>query len=165
MPRPKTKDELLAAMAREYTALLEEIADLDADSLIRPGACEAWSVKDILGHLDVWHEMFLTWERAGVAGETVEMPAPGYTWKDTPALNEAIYQRIKDDEYSQVVDRLADSHRRVRGVIEGYDAADLEAKKRFKWTGSTSVLSYAVSATSSHYDWACKLIRKYKKTL
>ena len=30
----------------------------------------------------------------------------------------------------------------------------------YHWTATTSLGSYLVSATSSHYDWALKLIRK-----
>ena len=37
---------------------------------------------------------------------------------------------------------------------------ELFTKKKYHWTGSTSLGSYLVSATSSHYDWALKLIRK-----
>ena len=37
-------------------------------------------------------------------------------------------------------------------------------KKKYKWTGSTSLGAYLVSATSSHYDWAYKLIKKCLKT-
>lgn len=165
MPRPTSKAELLDAMSREYSALMSAIEDVDPVDREIPGACAIWSVKDLLGHLDAWHEMFLLWEAAGAEGKTIEMPAPGYTWKDTPALNEEIYLRIKDDAYREVVTRLAGSYARVRRLIDGYSDSDLSTKRRFKWTGSTSVLSYAVSATSSHYDWAHKLIRKLKKTL
>ncbi len=152
-------------MSREYAALLREIDDIDRDDRLRPGACEVWSVKDILGHLDAWHAMFLLWEGAGSAGETIAMPAPGYTWKDTPALNQEIYMRVTDDSYEAVVARLADSYRRVRSVVERYHDDDLFTKRRYPWTGSTSVGSYAVSATSSHYEWARKLVHKFKKTL
>ncbi|MGO3678157.1 MAG: ClbS/DfsB family four-helix bundle protein, partial [Microbacteriaceae bacterium] len=31
----------------------------------------------------------------------------------------------------------------------------------FPWTGTTSLGSYCVSATSSHYDWAIKKIRAH----
>lgn len=165
MSRPTNRTELLGAMSREYAALLSEIDDIDRDDRLRPGACEVWSVKDILGHLEAWHAMFLLWEGAGSAGETIAMPAQGYTWKDTPALNKAIYLRVKDDGYETVVARLADSYRRVRSVVETYHDDDLFTKRRYKWTGSTSVGSYAVSATSSHYDWARKLVRKFKKSL
>jgi hypothetical protein len=64
-----------------------------------------------------------------------------------------------------VCTRLHHSYDQVRAVIESYDDDDLFTKRRYKWTGSTSVGSYAVSATSSHYDWARQLIRKFKKRL
>lgn len=165
MPRPSSKTALLEAMSREYEALNSEINALQEQQRLTPGACEHWSVKDIQGHLDAWHEMFLIWERSGAAGESIEMPAPGYSWKETPALNDEIYQRIKDDSYETIVARLSRSHTAVRDVLESYSDEDLFTKKRFKWTGSTSVGSYAVSATSSHYDWARKLVRKFKKGL
>ena len=165
MARPTNKGELLEAMAREYELLLTEIEAVDPGNREVPGACEEWSIKDILGHLYAWHEMFLQWEAAGAAGETIEMPAPGYTWKDTPALNEAIYQRMKDVSYEDNATNLAASHAKVSDVVSSYTDEDLSTKRRYKWTGSTSVLSYAVSATSSHYDWARNLIRKFKKTL
>ena len=92
MPRPTSRAELLEAMSRECALLMSEINDLDPGSREIAGACEAWSVKDILAHLDAWHEMFLLWESAGVAGESIEMPAPGFTWKDTPGLNEQIFE-------------------------------------------------------------------------
>ena len=152
-------------MAREYERLNSEAATIGEHERLIPGACDHWSVKDILGHLDGWHEMFLHWEQAGAAGEIVEMPAPGYTWKETPALNDEIYQRIKGDSYDAVTTRLDDSYRRVRRVLEDYTDSDLSTKRRYRWTGSTSVLSYAVSATSSHYDWARKLISRFQKKL
>lgn len=165
MPRPSNKAELLEAIDREYAALQAEIAEIDSADLVKAGACEDWSVKDLLAHLDAWHELFLEWERAGAAGESIDMPASGYTWKETPELNHEIYRRHKNDDFTAVVERLTRSHARIRRVIDSYNSEDLFTKKRFRWTGSTSVGSYAVSATSSHYDWARKLIRKYKKNL
>lgn len=164
MARPKDKSQLLSQMEQSFSALTAEVDELPLESRIAPGACEAWSVKDLLAHLDAWHEMFLVWEETGAAGDKPDMPAPGFTWKDTPALNEAIFRRTRDDSYSDVVARLGDSYQRVRRILGGYDPEDLATKRRFAWTGSTSVLSYAVSATSSHYEWARKLIRAHSKS-
>ena len=164
MGRPTTKDELLCAAHDEFAHLWAAVAAVPEPDRERPGACEAWSVKDLLAHLDAWHEMFLVWEAAGSAGDKPDMPAPGFTWKDTPALNEAIYRRTRDDSYGDVVARLGKSYQRVRRILGGYDPEDLATKQRFEWTGTTSVLSYAVSATSSHYEWARKLIRVYSKS-
>lgn len=144
-----------------YEALWSEVDQCVERELA--GACEHWSVKDLLAHLDAWHELLLGWEKIGAKGEKPEMPVPGLSWKDTPILNDQIWQRTRDDSWDDVKKRLDRSYRAVRTVVASYEADDLFAKRRFVWTGSTSVGSYAVSATSSHYDWARKLIRRFNK--
>lgn len=162
MPRPTTRRDLLDRMDTEFASLLDEVSAVDHDRLTEPGACEHWSVKDLLAHLDAWHELFLGWEEMGRAGSTPEMPAPGFTWKETPALNAAIYLATKDDSFDNVRLRVLRSYDHVRATIESY-GDDLFEKGRYRWTGSTSVGSYAVSATSSHYEWARKLVRRFNR--
>jgi hypothetical protein len=60
---------------------------------------------------------------------------------------------------------LKDSHQKMMAIISGHSDEELFTKKRYKWTGSTSLGSYAVSASSSHYQWAIDLIRKWVKYL
>jgi hypothetical protein len=162
MPRPSSLSELLTRLDSEFDALLGEVDRIDVAGLLAPGACGEWSVKDLLAHLDAWHDLFLTWEDAGRAGRAVSIPAPGFTWKQTPALNDVLWRRHRDDSLGEVLARLRASHARVRDVVAAYDEPDLFAKRRYPWTGSTSVGSYAVSATTSHYDWARKLIRRVR---
>ncbi len=164
MGRPKTKSELLLAAHEEFDRLWSTSELIDENDVERPGVCEAWSLKDVLAHLDAWHEMLLEWEAAGSRGEKAPMPASGFSWAETPELNEVIYQRHRADDWNDVVERLRDSHARVLERIEAYDEDDLFTKKRYGWTGSTSVASYAISATSSHYRWASNLIKKAAKT-
>jgi hypothetical protein len=164
MGRPTNKHELLAAAAGEFGWLWDAVALVGIEERERPGACEAWSVKDLLAHLDGWHEMVLAWEAVGSAGGTPEMPAPGLTWAETPALNQQLFERSEHDRWDEVVERVRASHEKVMAVIESYSDEDLFTKKRFPWTGSTSVGSYLVSASASHYAWASKLIRKWAKT-
>lgn len=163
MSRPTTRDELLERIDTDYQAMWAVVDLLPIDAREQPGACEQWSVKDLLAHLDAWHELLLGWESDGRAGARPPMPAPGLTWKQTPELNEAIWQRTRADSWDDVVARLDASHRRVRDVVAAYSDDDLFAKKRFAWTGSTSVGSYAVSATTSHYDWVRKQLRAFAR--
>jgi hypothetical protein len=124
------------------------------------GVCGSWSVKDILAHLDAWDRMWLRWEQAGAQGQPTPMPAEGFTWTQTPALNERIHADTSGAQWDEVCDRLRDSHSRIMSRLSGYSDEDLFAKKRYRWTGTTSVGSYAVSATSSHYAWASDLVRR-----
>ncbi len=164
MSRPTTRDELLERLDSEFDRLMALVDSLEPDQRRMPGACEDWSVTDLLAHLDAWHEMLLTWEREGAEGGSPAMPAPGYTWAQLPALNQAIWERTHEDPTDEVVARLRDSHARIRAVIERYRDEDLFTKRRFAWTGTTSVGSYAVSATTSHYDWARGHIRRFRRT-
>ncbi len=91
------------------------------------------------------------------------MPAPGFSWADTPALNARFHQERADDPWDEVVESLRSSHQSVIAVVASYDDEDLFTKRRFSWTGTTSVGSYAVSATASHYAWASKHIRSWSK--
>ncbi len=163
MARPTNKTELLTAAEVEFSKLWKAIEGVAEEDRERPGACEAWSVKDLLAHLDAWHEMYMGWEVAGSAGEVVEMPAPGYAWGETPALNEAIFERAQHDSWKDVENRVQASHQKVLDVINSYKSDDLFTKKLYPWTGSTSVGSYTISASASHYAWASKLIRKWAK--
>ncbi|MGB7981925.1 MAG: ClbS/DfsB family four-helix bundle protein [Candidatus Nanopelagicales bacterium] len=164
MGRPTTKDELLDAARAEFARLWAAVAMVPQADRERPGACEGWSVKDLLAHLDAWHELLLGWQAAGAAGQRPEIPGPGYTWAMTPALNATIQARCAQDPWADVADRLRASHARVLEVIDSCAPEDLFAKKRYAWTGTTSVGSYAVSATSSHYAWAGKLIRTWARS-
>ncbi len=48
-------------------------------------------------------------------------------------------------------------------LIEKHSDVELFEKKRYKWTGTTSLGAYLISSTSSHYDWAIKLIKRSMK--
>ncbi len=164
MPRPTNKPELLDAAEREFDRLWDAVNRVPENARARAGACESWSVKDLLAHLEAWHEMALEWECIGSTGAKPDIPGHGFTWAETPALNQMLYERAAEDDWNDVEQRLRASHARVLQVIESYDE-DLFTKKRYPWTGSTSVGAYFVSATSSHYAWASKLIRKWAKSL
>ena len=163
MSRPTTRAELLDRAEREFERLFEVVDEVPASRLETPGACESWSVKDLLAHLNAWHRLLIGWEADGASGGTPDMPASGYSWKETPALNEHLHGLAAADAWDDVVANLRESHDQVVDVIASYSDEDLFTKRRFAWTGSTSVGSYAVSATSSHYAWASKLIRAWAR--
>ena len=165
MPRPKTKGELLEASREEFKKLLSLIEPLSETTIQKPGACEQWSIKDILAHLYAWHNLYMTWYSEGMADKKPHMPALGYTWKNTPALNESIYQKYKDASLNQILENFKESHSKVLEIINSHTDQELFTKKRYAWTSSTSLGSYTVSCTSSHYDWANKLIKKFVKNL
>ena len=161
MARPKTKKELLDLSKQNYDKLFDIILVMDKDEQNRdfpPGTMNR-NIKDVLMHLHHWHLMFLDWYKTGMSDQKPEMPAKGFTWKTTPELNKCIWEKYRKTSLVRAKDCLKSSFKQVRKIIESHSDEELFEKKRYKWTGSTSLGAYLVSATSSHYDWALKLIK------
>lgn len=95
-----------------------------------------------------------------MAGTKPTMPEEGYTWKTIPELNRKIWEEYSNTSLNKIRQSLDKSNDEVTKLIRKHSDEELFEKKRYLWTGSTSLSAYLISATSSHYDWALKLIRK-----
>ena len=167
MPRPKNKTELQSLSKQNYERLMTFIDRFSQEEQVRefPEGTMNRNIRDVLAHLHHWHLMLLEWYAVGMQGRKPEMPAKGYTWKTTPALNKWIWEKYNTEPLATVKEVLNESFTLLQNVIDQHSNEELFEKKRYKWTGSTSLGSYLVSATSSHYDWAYKLIKKAFKGL
>ncbi|MEM6628738.1 MAG: ClbS/DfsB family four-helix bundle protein [Bacteroidota bacterium] len=162
MPKPKTKAELLIASQQNMERLLTFIQALPPNERKQefPLGTLNRNIRDVLAHLHHWHLLMMNWYETGERGEKPEIPAPGYTWRTTPELNKEIQQKYIDVPLEKVQILLGESHQALQTLMGEHSEEELFEKKRYKWTGSTSLGAYLISATSSHYDWAYKLIRK-----
>lgn len=165
MPRPKTKQELLDLSQTNYSSLLELIdsyPQAERTNEFVKGTMNR-NMRDVLAHLHHWHLLFLNWYEIGMKNENPDMPSKGYTWKETSSLNRKIFQEYQKNDLKKVRQLLDQSYKKVRSIINNHTEEELFEKKRYQWTGSTSLGAYLVSCTSSHYDWAIKLIKKGMK--
>ena len=166
MPRPKTKRTLEQQSQKNFQRLMEFIQGFSEEERQRefPEGTMNRNIRDVLGHLHHWHLLFLKWYEVGMKGEKPAMPAEGYTWKMNSQLNHWIWEQYRKISLVEVISKLRNSHQQMQGYISVHTEEELFEKKRYKWTGSTSLAAYLISATSSHYDWAYKLIKKAKKS-
>lgn len=118
------------------------------------------NARDLVMHLHAWQKMLLEWYEANMAGHEVGFLPEGFTWKTTPELNKEFWQSYQDVPLEAAVGMLEDSHERVMAIVEKHTDEELFTKGHYKWTGTTSLGQYIVSATSSHYEWAAKLLKK-----
>jgi len=165
MARPKNKADLLNLSKKNFELLLEFIESLSKEEQNTdfPKGTMNRNIRDVLMHLHHWHLMMFDWYAVGMKGEKPDMPAIGYTWKTTPELNRWIWEKYQDTLLEDAKKDFKSSYHKVRSLIEKHSNEELFEKKRYKWTGTTSLGAYLVSATSSHYDWALKLIKKAKR--
>jgi len=163
MGRRLRKKDLLEEIQFERTALDETLALLTPRQMTLPGVTRGgWSVKDVLAHLAHWQKMNLEWYAAGQRGETPAVPAPGFTWRDLPRLNAAIYRKHHRRSLQAVVQDYRVHHERVIALIETLSDTDLVVPGRVAWTGPSWTLSdYLRANTAAHYRWARVRIRRW----
>jgi hypothetical protein len=162
VPRPTNRQQLIAAATKNYTELMELTKSLPDDLVDGPFGFEDRdrNVRDVFVHLSSWQDMMLTWYIDGMAGEKPAIPAPGYTWRTSPALSALIWRDAQQVPLARSVIDLIASHKRMMTLIEGHTDEELFTKRYYPWTGNTSLGSYLVSSTASHYDWAITKILK-----
>ncbi len=177
MARPKTKQDLLEASAQNFGKLWNLIDSLsdkeftkEFDFSNNPKLTEAhWSrdrnMRDILVHLYEWHRLLINWVNKNQSGEKAAFLPEPYTFKNIAEMNLGFWEKHQKTSYKKSIEMLKESHDAVMKIIDKFTDEELFTNKYFSWTGTTSLGSYCVSATSSHYDWAIKKIKKHKSNL
>jgi hypothetical protein len=165
MAVPTTKNALLRQTRDNYQKLNDLIDHLSEEEKRAefPSGTMNRNIRDVLAHLYHWQLMFLNWYTTGMKGATPDMPAKGYSWKDTKALNQKIWKDYRNHDLKDIRSLLAKSHDKLQSIINKHSDEELFEKKRYPWTGSSSLATYIRSNTSSHYTWAYKLIKKVKR--
>ena len=167
MARPKDKSQLVAAITENYATLQATIEQFSSSQLDSEFVLEHRdrNVRDVIAHLLAWQEMFLKWYDEGKAGECPEMPAKGFTWRDTPALNNKIWKAGQKERRQTLQRKLDKTHQLLLAVVDAHSDEELFQKQHYSWTGSSSLGSYVISASSAHYHWAIKLLKRQLKAL
>ena len=165
MPRPQTKQEIYEAIKVERKKLNSALGKLSDDQMEMPGACEKWSVKDILSHLTDWEQRGIRWYRAGLRGEVPKTPDDNFNWRQLPALNHEIYLKHKDLSLEKVCKNYQESFDEMMAAIDGMTEEELFTPEFYKWTGNGLLRDYVNANTASHYRWASKLIRRFTRSL
>jgi len=163
MPRPTSKIQLIDQTHTNYDKLQEELALLTPSNMMLSGVVEDWSVKDVIAHLYEWQQMMSSWYEIGKRGDDPITPSPDYTWRQIPELNQHIYETYRDVELDDIMGKFVSSHEAMLTLINSLDDAELFTPNVYTWTKSTTLGSYLTSATCSHYDWATKHIRRWRK--
>jgi hypothetical protein len=160
MPRPTTKNKLLAAMQSEHDALEQALAGLSKKQIVTVSRKTKWSIKDVISHLTEWERMCMGWYRAGLKGKIPAVPAEGYNWAQLPALNTMLLKKNRHLPWENVRRRFRISYRRILRMVKKMGQEELFTRGRYAWTGKNALAPYIIGSTSSHYIWAKKEIRK-----
>jgi len=146
MPKPINKTQLIQACKAEQVKLLSFIESIPLekrqDDFINPGLNK--NIRDVIGHLHHWHLLFLGWYDVGMKGEKPKMPTADHKWNQMPLLNQEIQRIYLDKSLNEVLKLQEDSYLKLLKIIETHTDAELFTKKKYTWTGSTSLAIYII---------------------
>lgn len=175
--RPKSKDDLIEAANQKFAELWEQIAKLSEEEQQAPFLFDEaflakkkethWrrdkDLKDVLIHLYEWHQLLLNWVQKNQKQEKSPFLPEPYNWRTYGQMNVAFVTKHENTLLSDAKSFVHQTHEQVIPLAEKFDNAELFEKEKFDWTGNTTLGSYFISSTASHYDWAIKKIKQSQK--
>lgn len=175
MGRPASKADLISAAQANYKKLNELIASMTEKELNTPFDFSAdekkkeahWkrdrNLRDILIHLYEWHQLVLNWVASNIKGVESPFLIPPYNWKTYGDMNVEFWKKHQNTPLDAAKEMYKKSHENVLILAETFSDRELFTKDVFPWVGGTTLGSYFVSTTASHYDWAIKKLKAHKK--
>ena len=175
MGRPTTKVDLLTAAADNYEKLNVLISGLTEQELSVPFDFSGdvkrkeahWkrdkNLRDILAHLYEWHQLLLNWVYANQNGENKSFILSPYNWKTYGRMNEEFWEKHQATSLEDAKKMFQKSHAEIMELAETFSNEELFSKGVYKWVGGSTLGSYFVSTTASHFDWAMKELKAHKK--
>ena len=175
MARATTKPDLVEAANEKFDKLWQLIDAMTADEQSANFAFGAekgkeahWgrdkNLRDVLVHLYEWHQLLLNWVTTNQIGDPMSFIPVPYNWRTHGQLNVDFWEKHQQTTLKDSMLMLKESHVKVMRTIERFSNDELFMKGSFSWIGASTLGSYCVSNTASHYDWAMKKIRAHNNT-
>ena len=175
MVRPQTKENLMIAAKENFEKLNILISKMSDKELTTPfdfskdeKKKEAhWkrdkNLRDVLIHLYEWHQLILNWVESNQKGEEKPFLPEPYNWRTYGDMNVEFWKKHQNISLEDATRNLEKSHKDVLELAEKFTNEELFSRKIYKWVGGSTLGSYFVSTTSSHYDWAIKKLKAHQK--
>lgn len=177
MARPTTKEDLIASSNNLYKQLNDFIGSMSENELTQPFDFSAdgkkkelhWkrdkNLRDVLIHLYEWQQLLLNWVNSNTKGKLAPfLPLP-YNWRTYSELNIVFYEKHQGTALNEAIMLFEKSHEEVMNLATSFTNDELFSKGRYDWVGGSTLGSYFVSATASHYDWALKKLKAHRKNV
>lgn len=121
------------------------------------------NLRDILIHLYEWHQLVLNWVNSNMKGVEKPFLISPYNWKTYGDMNVEFWKKHQNTSLEEAMVMLATSHKDVVKLIDIFTNEELFSKNVYNWVGGSTLGSYCVSATTSHYDWALRKLKAHSK--
>lgn len=159
---PKSKAELISQIEREWSALMEVVAQLSPAQMLAPDE-GGWSPKDNLAHLTEWMNILLGYYLDHRPAHEVVGVDPEVTadW-DFQVMNDIMFKRDLHQPLEQVMDELKSTYAKVHARLESTTFEDL-MKPIFEDDPNWSLITGVIDNTSEHFSEHRETIEKVLK--
>lgn len=148
---PKNKTDLISQIEREWSALMDVLAQLSPEKMHTPDE-GGWSPKDNLAHLTEWMNILLGYYIDHRPSHEVLGVAPEATadW-DYEVMNEIMFERDRDKPVEQVLDELKRTYAKVHARLASMTFGDLMQPIFDDDPSKRPLINGVIGNTSEHF--------------
>ena len=159
---PKNRKHLNELIEKNFDNLMSELKNLENNQFDLK-CDENFTIRDIIAIRIWWSESVVKWIEKGKLGKHFDLPAKGYNWRETPALNQSIAEKSKKIRPFTLIKRLQKNKDNLTLTIESLSQKELEKVGVFLWAGKWPLMRWISMSSSTQFQSARKMIRKAVK--
>ena len=149
---PGSKAELMSAIKREWNALMDVVAKLEAANKMTTLDEGGWSPKDNLAHLSEWMNSMMGYHMdKRPPHEVMRIPEEAAKGWDMEVINPILFERNKDRSLEDVKTELKQTYERVLAKLDAMSFEDLMKPRRADDPEKRPLLLWVIGDTSDHF--------------
>ncbi|MBN1454059.1 MAG: ClbS/DfsB family four-helix bundle protein [Anaerolineales bacterium] len=160
---PNSKAELMSLIEREWSALMDVVAQLSSTQMLSPDE-GGWSPKDNLAHLSEWMNILVDYYLDHQPAHEVIGVDPSVTenW-DFELMNDIMFERDRHQPVEQVLTELKSTYVKVLAKIELMTFEDLMKPRDENDPRKEPIINWVIGNTSDHFAEHRETIEKILK--
>jgi hypothetical protein len=150
---PGSKAELMSAIKREWNALMEVVAKLEATQKMTTPDEGGWSPKDNLAHLSEWMNSMMGYHMdKRPPHEVMQLPEEVTKGWDMEKINPVLFERNKNRSLEEVKEELKQAYEKVVAKLDGMSFDDLMKPRHANDPEKRPLLLWVIGDTSGHFQ-------------
>jgi hypothetical protein len=150
---PGSKAELMSAIKREWSALMEVVAKLEATQKMTTPDEGGWSPKDNLAHLSEWMNSVMGYHiDKRPPHEVMRIPEEAAKGWDMEVINPILFERNKNRPLEDVKDELKQTYEKVLAKLDAMSFDDLMKPRHANDPEKRPLLLWVIGDTSGHFQ-------------
>lgn len=149
---PGSKAELISAIKREWKALMDVVAKLEAANKMTTPDEGGWSPKDNLAHLSEWMNSMLGYHiDRRPPHEVMRIPEEAAEGWDMEVINPILFERNKNRSLEDVKTELKQTYEKVLAKLDSMSFDDLMRPRHANDPEKRPLLMWVIGDTSGHF--------------